>query len=91
MTINDLDPRERPYVLGARLAIFLYILPMLLLAYQVIQLPLWALYLLPLPYFLVTGYCYLKLSEEGRLFIRPLSLALTLVMHIAICYYIFGR
>jgi glucan phosphoethanolaminetransferase (alkaline phosphatase superfamily) len=91
MNSNELEPGDRPYLVLSRLAIFLYILPMLLVAYKVLSLPLWALYLMPLPYFLVTGYCYLRLSTVGRLHIRPLSLVLTLLMHGAICYYIFGR
>ncbi|HEV7349104.1 hypothetical protein [Telluribacter sp.] len=91
MNTNELEPGDRPYLTLSRVAIFLYIVPMLLVAYKVINLPLWALYLMPLPYFLLSGYCYYRLSTVGRLFIRPLSLILTLVMHVAICFYIFGR
>lgn len=90
MNINDVEPRERSYILLSRAAIFLYIIPMLLVAYRVVSLPLWALYLLPVPYFLLTAYCYVKLGEVGRLHIRPVSIVLTLVMHVVICFYVFG-
>ncbi|WP_247235786.1 hypothetical protein [Telluribacter sp. SYSU D00476] len=90
MNINDIEPRERSYVLLSRVAIFLYIVPMLLVAYRVISLPLWALYLLPVPYFLLIAFCYLRLGEVGRLHIRPVSIVLTLITHVAICFYVFG-
>ncbi|GAB3181175.1 hypothetical protein [Telluribacter humicola] len=90
MSINDIEPRERTYIMLSRVAIFLYIVPMLLVAYKVISLPLWAMYLLPVPYFLLIAYCYFKLGEVGRLHIRPVSIVLTLIMHLFICFYVFG-